>query len=190
MTTNSAATWTSAIRPGLGLLAVAGLAAACSSSSKSAAGSAPPSTRVPATSAASAVSASATIETHSGPLGTFLTDSAGHALYMFASDSATKSSCAGACAAIWPPLTPSGTVTVAGGATRTKITTIARTDGTRQIAYAGHPLYTFKEDTAAGDTNGQGSDGFGAKWWLLAASGLEITRANAATSASPSIRGY
>ncbi len=42
------------------------------------------------------------------------------------------------------------------------------------MTYAGHPLYYFSGDQAAGDVNGKGSDGFGAKWWPVAADGAAI----------------
>ena len=50
-----------------------------------------------------------------------------------------------------------------------------RSDGTEQVTYKGHPLYYFVADTSAGSTKGQGSDAFGAKWWLVAPSGTAIT---------------
>jgi predicted lipoprotein with Yx(FWY)xxD motif len=50
-----------------------------------------------------------------------------------------------------------------------------RADGTEQVTYDGHPLYYFIADGSAGSTTGQGNDGFGAKWWLVAPSGSAIT---------------
>lgn len=123
-------------------------------------------------------------------MGTFLTDGSGKTLYMFASDTATKSTCSGGCAAFWPPLTSTGAPAASGGAQSSMITTLTRSDGSKQVVYGGHPLYTFKEDTAAGDTNGQGSDNFGAKWWLMAPSGQPIegsgSGSGSASSSSPS----
>jgi hypothetical protein len=66
------------------------------------------------------------------------------------------------------------------------LATITRSDGSKQVTYGGHPLYLFKEDTAPGDTKGQGSSNFGAKWWLLAPSGQPITRSGSSASSSPS----
>jgi predicted lipoprotein with Yx(FWY)xxD motif len=108
-------------------------------------------------------------------MGTFLTDSSGKALYMFASDSATKSTCNGPCATFWPPLTTSGAPHASGSVASGKLGTITRSDGSKQVTYNGHPLYTYNADTAPGDTNGQGSSNFGAKWWLLAPTGSPIT---------------
>jgi hypothetical protein len=63
-----------------------------------------------------------------------------------------------------------------------------RTDGTEEVTYKGHPLYYFIADTSAGSTKGQGSNNFGAKWWLVAPSGAAIT--TAATSSSSSGGSY
>ncbi len=128
-----------------------------------------------------------TVIAHSGPMGSFLTDSSGKTLYMFASDTAKKSTCSGTCLGYWPPLTATGAVHASGGVTTSKLTTITRSDGTKQVEYAGHPLYYYRGDTAAGDTNGQGLDQFGAKWWLLTPSGSPVTgSASSAPSSSSS----
>ena len=92
-------------------LAVALLAAAaCSSGSSSSSGStstsssASPSAAAPASSAAS--STVITTKTSSG--GSYLTNSAGRAIYLFMADSTGKSTCDGACASAWPPVIASG----------------------------------------------------------------------------------
>jgi hypothetical protein len=53
--------------------------------------------------------------------------------------------------------------------------TLARSDGTKQVTYKGHPLYYYAGDPNSGTTTGQGSNQFGAKWWLVAPSGAAIT---------------
>jgi predicted lipoprotein with Yx(FWY)xxD motif len=172
------------------LLAAAVLVAACGSSTKAGGGNGTTSAASSPGGSSSTTSAGAgtgvTIETHSGPMGTFLTDSSGKALYMFASDTSTKSSCSAACLTYWPPLTTTGAATATGGATSSMLGTISGSNGTKQVTYSGHPLYYFKLDTAAGDTKGQGSDNFGAKWWLLAPSGQPITAAAGASSPAES----
>jgi hypothetical protein len=50
----------------------------------------------------------------------------------------------------------------------------------------GHPLYYYAGDSAKGQVNGQGSDQFGAKWWLVAPSGSAITASGSSASASSS----
>jgi Secreted repeat of unknown function len=55
-----------------------------------------------------------------------------------------------------------------------------RSDGSKQATYDGHPLYYFAGDSGPGQTSGQGSDSFGAKWWLVAPTGAAITGAGTA----------
>jgi predicted lipoprotein with Yx(FWY)xxD motif len=54
--------------------------------------------------------------------------------------------------------------------------TIKRADGTREVTYAGHPLYYFAGDSAAKQTNGQGSDSFGSPWWVVSPAGQAIQK--------------
>ena len=163
-------------------VAAALLAAACSSpsSSGSAASSAP---AAGSTGSGSAAAASGTvIKTTAGSTGTFLTDSSGKAVYLWVKDGHNMSACSGACAGAWPPVTAKGTVTAGGSAKASDLGTITRSDGTKQVTYDGHPLYYYAGDSSAGQTNGQGSDGFGAKWWLVSPSGAQITSADKASS--------
>jgi predicted lipoprotein with Yx(FWY)xxD motif len=90
--------------------------------------------------------------------------------------------CSGACATAWPPLTATGAPTAGTGVTASDLGTINRSDGTKQVTYAGHPLYYFAGDTAAGQTSGEGSNGFGAPWYLVAPSGQQITSLSAASA--------
>jgi predicted lipoprotein with Yx(FWY)xxD motif len=124
-----------------------------------------------------------TVQMHSGPMGSYLTDKSGKTLYMFASDSATKSSCNSACLNYWPPLT--GPAKAGSGVAAGKLGTIT-TAGKKQVTYAGHPLYLYTLDTKPGDTNGQGSTNFGAKWWIIAPSGKPITGASGGSGGSSS----
>ena len=166
----------------LGVPVAAGLlAAACGSAAGSTtAGSAPAGT--PAGGSTTATM----IESHAGSAGSFLTNGSGRAVYLWAADSMNKSTCSGACAGAWPPVTTTGKVTVADGAKAADLGTITRSDGSKQVTYSGHPLYYFAGDSGSGQTNGQGSDSFSAKWWLVAPAGAKITVADAAASAGSS----
>lgn len=106
-------------------------------------------------------------------LGKIVVDAQGFTLYDFHKDKGTESACYGACAAAWPPLTTSGAPKAMAGVTASKLGTTKRKDGTVQITYAGHPLYTYAADTQPGDTNGQDIDSFGAEWYALMPSGAE-----------------
>jgi hypothetical protein len=83
-------------------------------------------------------------------------------------------------------LTAKGAPTAGTGATASDLGTISRSDGTKQVTYAGHPLYYFVGDSAAGQTNGEGNNGFGAPWYVVAPSGQQITSLGAASASSSS----
>jgi predicted lipoprotein with Yx(FWY)xxD motif len=106
---------------------------------------------------------------------TFLTDGSGRAVYLWVKDTGNASQCSGACAGAWPPVTSTGSVTAGGSAVASDLGAITRSDGTKQVTYDGHPLYYFAGDSAAGQASGQGSDGFGAKWWLVSPAGADVT---------------
>jgi predicted lipoprotein with Yx(FWY)xxD motif len=164
-------------------LASALLVAACSSAASSSP-SAPGSSAAAAGGSASSSATGTVIATHAGSAGAFLTDGSGRAVYLWAKDGMNMSACSGACAAAWPPVPATGTLTATGGAKASDLGTITRPGGTRQATYDGHPLYYFVGDSAAGQANGQGSDAFGARWWLVAPSGAEITAADTAAAAA------
>jgi predicted lipoprotein with Yx(FWY)xxD motif len=92
---------------------------------------------------------------------TVLTNAKGFTLYSFAPDTPATSKCYGSCAAYWPPVT--GT-TAAGAGLPGKVATITRTDGSRQLTYNGHPLYTYIGDTAPGQAKGNNLNLNGGLW--------------------------
>jgi predicted lipoprotein with Yx(FWY)xxD motif len=103
-----------------------------------------------------------------------LADAKGRTLYLWEADQGAKSACDGPCAQAWPPLTTDGAPAAGEGVKSDLLGTSKRADGTLGVTYAGHPLYYFSGDQAAGDANGKGSDGFGAKWWPVAPDGAAI----------------
>ena len=171
-------------------VAAALLAAACSSSSSSSASAASAASSAPAAGSSSAPASASTtgtvISMTSGSTGAFLTSSNGRAVYLWVKDGKNMSACTGACAGAWPPVTTTGAPTAGSGVKASDLGTITRSGGTKQVTYDGHPLYFFSGDSGAGMTNGQGSDGFGAKWWLVSPSGSQITSADAVSSTSSS----
>ena len=97
-----------------------------------------------------------------------LTNASGRTIYSFAPDTPNHSTCYGTCAAYWPPVT--GTPTAGPGVTLSKLGTIARTDGTIQVTYDGHPLYTYIGDTGPGQASGNNIDLNGGFWHEVPAS--------------------
>ena len=179
-----------------GAVGAAMLVAACSSGGSSSSTGAASSS--PAGSSAAASGSGATVITTASSSGnTFLTSGSGRAIYLWAKDTGDASACTGACAAAWPPVT--GTATAAGSAKARDLGTITRSDGTKQVTYDGHPLYYFVGDSGPGTATGQGSDNFGAKWWLVSPAGSDVTASvssftvagssSGATPSSPSAGG-
>jgi Secreted repeat of unknown function len=52
----------------------------------------------------------------------------------------------------------------------------ARTGGTTEVTYHGHPLYYYAADSKPGDTNGQGVKAFGAEWYVLSPAGDKVEK--------------
>ena len=131
-------------------------------------------------SAASAASHSAaraaTVKTAASSLGRILVDGRGRTLYLFEKDRRGRSSCAGACAAYWPPLLTHGKPVAGGGARQSLLGITRRGNGTKQLTYAGHPLYRFTGDTKPGQTTGQDLHDFGAGWYVLSPAGKKIEK--------------
>ncbi len=155
-------------------MGVAVVAAACGSSGES-------------SSATSSMGSSSTpggavaIGTANGPDGTYLTGADGRALYLWLGDVNGRSKCTGQCARQWPPLITTTSASASDGVQASDLGTITRSDGSKQVTYKGHPLYYFAADSGAGVITGQGSDSFGARWWLVAPSGAAVTKVTAPT---------
>jgi predicted lipoprotein with Yx(FWY)xxD motif len=127
----------------------------------------------------------AAVRTATSSLGNVVVDGGGRTLYQFAGDTGATSTCSGACAVEWPPFTASSTPKATGGVPASALSLVARTDGRRQVAIDGHPLYFFEGDGSAGQVNGQGLDDFGAKWFVVSPQGKRLT----ASAGSSSNRG-
>jgi predicted lipoprotein with Yx(FWY)xxD motif len=155
--------------------AAAGLAAlaACSSSGSSPAASSSP---AGSSSAASGSAVAAAVGLKTAGIGgvTVLTNAKGFTLYTFAPDTATTSACNGACAVAWPPQT-------ALAAVKSPYSTLKRSDGSAQLTFNGHPLYTFTGDTAPGKASGNGVNAFGGLWHEVPASGAAAPAGSSST---------
>lgn len=166
------------------VVALAGLAllvAGCGSSSNSGTTGASTSSNKPA-----AHAVGLTISTAHGSAGTYLTGAGGRAVYLFASDTPSKSTCTATCAQNWPPLIARATPKAGSGVTAANLTMITRSGGVKQVAYKGHPLYYYIGDSGSGQTNGQGSSAYGAKWWLVSPAGAAITSGGSSSGGSSS----
>ncbi len=109
-----------------------------------------------------------------GVLGPILVDANGRSLYAFTVDSEGVSACYEACAQNWPPLlADAGALSAGSGLDASMLTTVDRTDGTKQVKYGDWPLYFFAGDAAAGDTNGQGVNDV---WYVVGPDGSLVGR--------------
>ena len=117
---------------------------------------------------------SSTIGTRNGPLGRMLVDARGRTLYLFEADKTNVSNCSSACLSLWPAFDVSAKPQAKNGVLASKIGLIRGAGGKNQVTYNGHPLYYYAPDQKPGDTQGQGLNQFGAKWYVLATTGNKI----------------
>jgi predicted lipoprotein with Yx(FWY)xxD motif len=164
-------TWTLAVAGmAAAALAVAGCGGPSGGSYSASYGGPAATTPAPATGA----SGTAAVALAKSKLGRILVDGKGQTLYLFEADTGSSSMCNGACATAWPPLTTTGRPTAGPGVSAAKLGTTRRSDGTTEITYNGHPLYTFVGDHAPGQTVGQGSHALGAEWAVVSAAGSKL----------------
>ena len=159
---------------------------ACGSSSSSS--SSAHATSNPAPASQSSGASGAVIKTGSVPKvnGTVLVDAQGMTLYSLSAEHAGKFICtSSSCVSIWHPLTvsagskPSGSVGSLG--------VVKRPDGRVQVTYKGMPLYTFAQDTAPGQANGQGVKDVGT--WSAVTTGAQSASSSASSSSAPASSG-
>jgi predicted lipoprotein with Yx(FWY)xxD motif len=159
-----------------GLAAAALMIAACGSSAST---TSTPAAAPAATTSGAAAASGTTLKTATIGGVTVLTNAQGFTLYWFAPDTSTTSKCNGSCATFWPPV--KGPATAGPGVTG-KLGTITRADGSTQATYNGHPLYTYKGDTAPGQDKGNGLNLSGGLWHDVTASGGAAPAPSTSTS--------
>ncbi|HEX6662079.1 MAG TPA: hypothetical protein VF025_00255 [Gaiellaceae bacterium] len=132
--------------------------------------------------ARSATATNPTVSLRKTKLGEILVNSRGHTLYLFSKDRNGKSACNGSCVKFWPPSIRSGKPTAGAGVKTSMLGVTKRSNGSLQLTYNKHPLYTFALDKQAGQTNGEGNLAFGAKWYAVSAKGAAVVKASTATT--------
>ena len=135
--------------------------------------------------ARSAARSNATVSLRRTTLGMILVSSNGHALYLFGKDRHGKSACSASCAQFWPPLLSRSKPTAGPGLKASLLATSKRSNGSTQVTYNKHPLYTYTLDKQAGRTKGEGVSAFGAKWYVLSVTGTAIVTAPPTTTSTP-----
>ena len=108
--------------------------------------------------------------------GRILVTASGFTLYEFSRDPRNKNTCAkvSECSGTWPPLTTSGSPVAGRGVRASLLSTIRLSGGTRQVTYAGHPLYTYASATERGETVYIGANQFGGSWYAVNAAGGRV----------------
>src|ERR1700722_17103561 len=107
--------------------------------------------------------------------GSALVTASGTSVYLLSTDPAGSSKCAGACAKTWMPVTVSGSPSAGSGVDSSKLSSFKRKDGTTQVLYDKHALYTF---SGQGATSGEGQASNGGVWYLVSPSGAAIKKSS------------
>jgi predicted lipoprotein with Yx(FWY)xxD motif len=86
------------------------------------------------------------ITTTDSDYGPMLFDHTGQAIYLFDKERTSRPDCYGACADAWPPVLTTGAPRALGATRENLLGTTKRRDGSRQVTYAGHPLYFYAHE--------------------------------------------
>ena len=116
--------------------------------------------------------ASGTVHVATSKYGQILVNAEGRTLYLFIPDTKGKSTCYHGCAKVWPPVIASESTHAGAGVSPEELTQVRRDDGTQQVVYHHHPLYTMTADTRPGQTKGQA---FLGTWFVVSPHGNAIT---------------
>jgi predicted lipoprotein with Yx(FWY)xxD motif len=124
----------------------------------------------PTKDAAARKSRGAIITLRDSDFGPMLFDSNRQAIYVFERDRRNSTVCYGECADAWPPVVTEGPPRAAKGVRAALVGTIKRRDGSRQVTYAGKPLYFYahEEPGVVLCHNVNLNGGF---WWAIGADG-------------------
>ena len=133
-------------------------------------------------SSSSAASIKTAALTVGGKSMTVFTNAQGMTLYYRTSDT-PSSVCSGGCASAWPPVLSSTMPSVSTAVPGT-FSLMNDANGS-QVAYNGHPLYTYSGDSAPGQSNGQGVGNI----WFVAPTTLPATTTHS-QNATPTSGGY
>lgn len=158
-------------RTTVAVLVAGGIAGALAGVATAALSAGTPPALAPRAPASAAGQASTTLTVRTSSYGRILFDGRGFALYAFTRDPRGHSVCKGACARAWPPLLVRGRPRAGAGLKRSLLGTARRADGTRQVTYAGRPLYYYSGDRKRGQVGCQNVNQFGGLWLVVRPSG-------------------
>ena len=108
--------------------------------------------------------------------GNILVTSRGYALYLLTSDPRDASSCVGSCVLLWAPPEVTGKLEAGAGVNPKLLSSFQRSGGAHQVAYDGHALYTYSDDTGPGMVTGEGVETYGGIWWAVSPKGNPVEK--------------
>ncbi len=97
----------------------------------------------------------------------------------------SSTACTAACLKVWPALVlPKGVTkaTAGSGVNKSKLGTVTRAGGVRQVTYGGKPLYFFVGDTGAGQVHGDVTDTWGT--WTAVTTTKAVSTSGASSTSS------
>lgn len=121
------------------------------------------------------------VTTEKSKYGSVLATKHRRTLYLLTADSRDHSTCAGACAGVWPPLLVKSKHLSSHGVESRLLGTI-RHGKEWQVTYAGHPLYTYSGDSGGGQVYGEGIVSYGGTWYVVDAKGKAVKTASASSN--------
>lgn len=127
-----------------------------------------------ATSGSASAPKTSSIAAAKSRFGTILFDGRGFVLYAFTRDTHGRSACSGACAKAWPPYIVTGKLIGRAGIAAGRLATVRRSDGSRQVTYAGRPLYYYVGDRKPRQILCQNVSEFGGLWLVVRPNGTVI----------------
>lgn len=110
--------------------------------------------------------------TLTGKSSTVLTDARGFVLYYYTPDTLTKPACTDGCLTAWPPLLVNSQEKQISVDTLPGQFSVQKIAAGNQVAYNGHLLYTYINDTHPGQVTGNGIYN-----WYAVTSNLKLNRA-------------
>jgi predicted lipoprotein with Yx(FWY)xxD motif len=113
------------------------------------------------------VASHTTIHLSKTTAGKRLTGKGSRTVYMFSIDTKNKSNCHNKCAQTWKPVKSKHAARAGAHVSKAKLGRIAH----HQVAYNGHPLYYFADDTGPKQSNGEFLFAFGGYWYTVTAKG-------------------
>jgi predicted lipoprotein with Yx(FWY)xxD motif len=129
-----------------------------------------------AASTAGARTSATTLKLSKTSVGTILVNGRGFTLYAFTRDGRGRDACAkiSGCLSVWPVVSGAAKPILGSGVKRSLVGTITLKNGSKQLTYGGHPLYTYVADGGPGQTSYVNFMQFGGRWPAVNAAGQEV----------------